>query len=207
MNDLSETRSAAADGAWTTDPSVRARLVAFYERHFRVLVDSLRKAYGAGPPDPEDVAQRAFERLALRSNVDEVEDLEAYVWITARNVLMSDKRAQRVRERNEDDVTLTVYGSARDEADPERTVIAREQLDIISETLAAMPERRRRLFLLHRVDGLSLKEAGARCGVGATAAHRHVAIAMSRIAAALARSAVAGGVNAAGGGGSEEGHS
>lgn len=52
-----------------------------------------------------------------------------------------------------------------------------------------MPKRRRDIIMLNCVQGLTLKQAGRRVGVGESAAHRHIAIAMKEIAEALAAEA------------------
>ena len=40
-----------------------AQLEGIYAAHFAPLVSWLHHAFGAGPPEPEDVAQRAFAKL------------------------------------------------------------------------------------------------------------------------------------------------
>ena len=156
-----------------------------YEGYFDKLVAGLRSTYGAGPPDPDDVAQAAFAHLYARGKLGEIRDIEGYVWTAARNILMSEKRAQKVRADNREEVERRFFGEPCEAIDPERVFIAREQFSLVTETLKKMPKRRRDIFLMHRVHGLTLKEAGRRAGVGETAAHRHIAVAMRDIATAL----------------------
>ena len=158
---------------------------AFYRLYFRKLTAGLRAAYGAGPPDPDDVAQAAFEKLNARETLEDIKDLESYVWITARNIIMSAKRAERVRRNNEEDLKLHIFTSLSEHSDPENVLIAREGLCVIAEALKTMPKRRREIFMLHRVQGLSIAEAGRQCGIGRAAAHRHIGLAVRDIAEAL----------------------
>ena len=160
-------------------------LRALYQRYFIKLVNDLRSTYGPGPPDPDDVAHAAFEKLSQRGRLDDIANPESYVWIAARNIIMSAKRAERVRFNNQDELERRWPGQPGDSFDPERVLIAEEQLDLIINALNRMPERRQRIFILNRVDGLTPQQAGAACGVSRTAAVRHIALATDAIAEAL----------------------
>ena len=162
------------------------RLNLLFRRLFAKLAGDLRRTYGTGPPDPEDVAQRAFQKLSEREKQDEIRDPEGFLWICARNIIMTEKRSERVRAANRDEVERRFFGSAIDTFDPERVFIANEQLDIIFETLKRMPERRRRIFELNRIHGLTPEQAGKEVGISRSSAARHIALATGMIAEALA---------------------
>ncbi|MEM7741884.1 MAG: sigma-70 family RNA polymerase sigma factor [Pseudomonadota bacterium] len=163
-------------------------LSAFYKTYFPRLVAGLRATYGSGPPDPDEVAQAAFEKLNKRERLDDIRDLESYVWIAARNIIMSAKRAERVREHNRDEVEDRFFSYGQDTFDPERVFIAKEQLAVIMRVVRAMPERRQRIFLLNRLHGMTPEKAGQACGVSRSSAVRHIGLATAAIAEALADS-------------------
>lgn len=167
--------------------AVNGPLEKLYTRYFSRLVEGLRARYGAGPPEPEEVAQQAFARLSARETLDDIDDLEGFVWIASRNIIMSEKRAQQTRAKNQPDVEQHFFGERSECFDPQRVFMGKQQIALVIKALERMPERRRKLFELHRFQGLSLREAGSQCGVGQSAAHRHIAIAMADIAAALDR--------------------
>lgn len=156
-----------------------------YRRYFKKLVAGLRASYGAGPPDPEDIAQTAFEKLGRRGRLDDIQDPEGYLWIAARNTVLTEKRREMVRNANEDEVSRHFFGESCDTFEPQRVLSAKQQLKLVMDTLHHMPERRRRIFILNRVHGLSPAKAGQRCGVSRTAAVRHIAIATQLINEAL----------------------
>ncbi|MEM8919315.1 MAG: sigma-70 family RNA polymerase sigma factor [Pseudomonadota bacterium] len=158
-----------------------------YARYFKQLVAGLRATYGSGPPDPDDIAQRAFAKLSAHARFGEIEDLEGYVWITARNLMLTEIRSMGVRSRHARQELQDASGDQCDEFDPERVLIAREELEIVMRVLEDMPERRRNIFLAKRVDGLSAKAAGRKYGVSRSSAVRHIAIATTEISIALGR--------------------
>ncbi|MEM1104031.1 MAG: RNA polymerase sigma factor [Pseudomonadota bacterium] len=175
-------------------PSALERL---YRSYFKKLAAGIRATYGSGPPDPEEVAQAAFAKLTDRGDLADIRDLEGYVWVAARNIILTEKRRDAVERGAAGEVERRFFGEGCDVFDPERVFTAREHLDLVMETLAAMPERRRRIFMLHRVHGLTIEAAGRRCGVTRTAAIRHIAIATRLITEALAEAQAFPGARAA----------
>lgn len=165
--------------------SVEPSVGQLYAQYFDRLVSSLYAAFGAGPPEPEDVAQRAFAKLIDRDQIDQIENHRAYLWRIATNIALSDKRSQAVRAR-----------FARQEAysppegvtsTPERVLETKKQLDLVVEVLRHMPAQRRRVFLLNRIEGLNYTQVGKRIGISRTAVTKHVARAAADVHAALSR--------------------
>ncbi|MEM1133220.1 MAG: sigma-70 family RNA polymerase sigma factor [Pseudomonadota bacterium] len=156
-----------------------------YQRYLPRLITNLHKTYGDGPPDPHDVAHQAFAKLAERGQLHDIGELEGFVWITARNIMYHEKRALQVRAAHANEASSGIYGAQADLVDPERVLNAKQQVDMVFATLRKMPERRRKIFLLHRVEGLTPEQAGRRCGVSRSSAVRHIAIATDLLTEAL----------------------
>lgn len=163
------------------------RLDLLYREFASDLTTSLRTTYGDGPPDPDEVVQKAFAKLSGHRTLGRIKDLKSYIWITARNLMLTDLRAQSTRSRHTQQHLMLNSASEYDDFDPERVLIAREQLGIVVDTIKSLPERRRNIFLAKRVDGLSAEAAGKKYGVTRTAAVRHIAIATEEIEKALNR--------------------
>ena len=164
-----------------------ATLAALFEDHSSELAGYLRKTFGNGPPDPEDVAQEAFSRLAERSDLSSIKNLKAYLWRTARTLTLTERRNSGIRSKYDVAVKHLYFALEGTESDPERVLGAQEQLKLISAVLEKMPERRRQAFLLHRIENLNLAAVGRRLGVTRGAAVKHVTRAVVDIDAALAR--------------------
>ena len=146
-----------------------------YAGYARELLASIRKTYGNGPPDPEDVTQQAFQKLMERGDLGSISNPKAFVWRIARNIVLGDKRSQDVRLRYDYEIEQLHFPLGHDESTPERLIAVREQLALIAEVLRAMPERRRRVVILNRVDGLSVAEVGRRLGISRQSAAKHLA--------------------------------
>lgn len=164
----------------------KAKLKSLYRSFFGRLVAYLRDEFGPGPPYPEDVAQQAFKKLLARDDIDEIRDLEAYVWVVSANLIRTELRAMRVRRSYAEDQEHFFWGDHCDEFDPERVLSAREELEIVAKTLRSMPERRREVFMACRYEGMNPAEAGRTVGISRNAAVRHISIATALIVEALA---------------------
>ena len=156
-----------------------------YKGYFQVLVNGLRSTYGDGPPDPKDIAQQAFEKLCSLGENHSVKKPESYLWVCARNILLSEKRADKVRQNSQSNVEATYYSFEFSEQEPERICLAREHLDLVRTVLEGMPARRRDAFVLNRLHGLTPEKAGKKLGISRNATVRHIGIATELIAEAL----------------------
>ena len=164
-------------------------IATLYEDYAAQLSATLRKMYGDGPPDPDDIAQAAFEKVLKRGDTGSIRNLKAYLWSTARNLLRKEVCSKDVRDRYAFDIEQIYFASKGDDRTPERVIEAKQQLKAINDLLRHMPERRRQALILHRIDGLSVAEVGRRMGIGRTAAAKHVARALEDIDAMLAEQA------------------
>jgi RNA polymerase sigma-70 factor (ECF subfamily) len=160
-------------------------LIALYHQHSVALCRLLRRKYGPGPPEPEDVTQEAFSRLAAlpEEAVSDIEHPKAFLYRTAENLLNTERRKRAVRSAHA--AELNFLELARSECTPERVMLAKDQLDIAEAVLRKMPDKRRRCFLMHRFDDLSFAEIGRQLGMTANGAKGHVERAMAEIVTAL----------------------
>ncbi|MEM0986323.1 MAG: sigma-70 family RNA polymerase sigma factor [Pseudomonadota bacterium] len=172
--------------AQQTEPSTKRQsdhndITALYRDHSAELIASLRKAFGAGPPDPEDVAQQAFQKLIEREDRSDIRDLKAFLWRTARNTFLKAVSKNGVRSRHDFEVEHLFFPARGDDSTPERVLEVKEELKAINEVLRQMPEKRRHAFLLHKVEGLSVAAVARRLGISRTPAQKHITRAAHQI--------------------------
>lgn len=153
-----------------------------YARHWGELCHYIRKHFGPGPPDPEDVAQDAFMKFAAIDDRETIENPRAYLFRTAHNVLVDEHRRLALRRANPAD---TEARPASDDRTPERVLVGQERLEILTRSLRAMPATRRRSFLLNRLQGLSCAAIARMTGYSESAVKKHIDLALKDLEAAM----------------------
>jgi RNA polymerase sigma factor (sigma-70 family) len=153
-----------------------------YARHWGELCHYIKKHFGAGPPDPEDVAQEAFVKFAALDDRDVIDNPRAYLFRTAHNVFVDEHRRLVLRRANPSD---TQAQPVSDDRTPERVLVGQERLQILARSLRAMPAARRRSFLLNRLQGLSCVAIARITGYSESAVKKHIGVAIAELEAAL----------------------
>jgi RNA polymerase sigma-70 factor (ECF subfamily) len=153
-----------------------------YARHWGELCHYIKKHFGAGPPDPEDVAQEAFMKFAAVDHREAIDNPRAYLFRTAHNVLVDEHRRLALRRANLKDTEAQPVG---DDRTPERVLVGQERLEILAQSLRAMPAARRRSFLLNRLQGLSCAAIARMTGYSESAVKKHIGVVLTELEAAL----------------------
>ncbi|MHA0328922.1 RNA polymerase sigma factor [Sphingomonas melonis] len=114
--------------------------------------------------DVEDVVQECYCRLAQIADVAAIGNGRAYLFTMAGNIVKRQHRGARIVPIGVaiDDVHQQIESEL---PDPERTVIARDELRRVQVALATLSDRARRIFLLRRIEGMPQKEIARTLGV------------------------------------------
>jgi RNA polymerase sigma factor (sigma-70 family) len=122
----------------------------------------------------EDVVQEAWLRFGSASETGAVEEPRRFLYRIVRNLAI-DGRRRLVRER----ITIDSSGLSVDTADtypsPEAEAAGREEVRLLQDALAELPERTRIALEMRRFGGFKLKEIAARLGISIAVAHDIVA--------------------------------
>lgn len=157
-----------------------------YRTHARELSRYIASRFGLGPPEPEEVAQMAFSRLAATPEVARMANPRGYLYAIACNVVVDHRR--RIAHRGSMHLQWTEAGQDEiSELSPERVAMGQERFALFEQALRSMPAMRRRIFLLTRADGLSVTVVAQRFGISENAVHKHVSRALQDCAAYLER--------------------
>lgn len=116
---------------------------------------------GLAREDIEDVIQESYCSLAGLDAHDHIDRPDGYFFQTARNLVT--RRA--ARSKIVPFVPLVDEDYRDQQPGPERDAGSRIELERVMELLAALPERRRRIFTMRRIEGLSQREIGEAMGV------------------------------------------
>lgn len=130
---------------------------------------------GRSRHDADDLVQEAWVRLASFAQRQPVLEPEAFLMRTALNLSIDDYRNGRNRGEQVllDDVEEMELVDTRPTI--ETTLIARERLAHLSQSLAGLAAKTRRIFLAHRVEGLTYSEIARAQKLSVGAIEKHIA--------------------------------
>ncbi|OWQ92417.1 RNA polymerase sigma factor [Sphingopyxis witflariensis] len=157
-------------------PASTAAFAAFYRAEQSRLFHYFRRKVGreAAP----DLVQEAFTRMFRSGAYGRVEYPQAYLTRTAHNLLI-----ERSRTWHRKQCMLCPLDEARDAAvppDQERQYEAMELRRAFRKTLLAMPRRTRRVFLMHRLRGLTYAQIAEQLGLSTKTVEKHIGRALAR---------------------------
>jgi RNA polymerase sigma factor (sigma-70 family) len=131
--------------------------------------------------DVEDLLQDVYVRVCEAALKQQPDSPRAFVFTTARNLLIDHVRHARVIPIEIAD-DLDAYGIADDEPGPERSAGAREELRRLSAALDRLPPRCREVVVLRRIEGMSRAQIASRLGIAESTVAEHLAKGMSTLA-------------------------
>jgi RNA polymerase sigma factor (sigma-70 family) len=150
-----------------------------FREHNRLLVGYLAARLHS-EQEAKEVAQEAYVRLLQLHEPGAPSLLRAYLFKTATNLAIDRIRHRRIRQRAEDrqELFTELAPTSAEFDDPAERLIVREQADQLLGYLQELPAKCQRVFKLHRFDGVSQHEVGARLGFSERMVRRYVTYAM-----------------------------
>lgn len=159
-----------------TAPGSFASFDEFYRSQNRRLFHYFRRKVGrdAAP----DLVQEAFTRMLRCGAFERVENPQAYLFRTAHNLVINQAR-QRMRRPS----VVYPFDEERDahvQPEQEWRTEAAELRRIFRQALRAMPRRTRRVFLMHRLRGMTYREIANQLDIGDKGVEYHMMRALAR---------------------------
>ena len=162
---------------------------AWFRREILPLEAELRGYIRRLTRDPnaaEDLLHDTFARIMAAEGWREVDSPAGFAIRTARNVVYDALRRQKV-VTIEHVADVGALGLADEAADPEATLLARDELKRLRAIVAALPTQQRRVFTLRKVYDLSPGEIAERLGLSVSTVEKHLVKAVRACAEALER--------------------
>lgn len=136
------------------------------------------------PDDVEEALQDVFLRLHTIAPEAEIAAPRAFLFRIAGNLAIDMLRQQRrLQQRGAGagavDINDYAHALGSNEPSSERSLISREVLRRVLERLEALPEKTRRVFIMHRVEGKSYAAIAAQLGVTQKAIEYHMTRALA----------------------------
>jgi len=123
--------------------------------------------------DIADLRQDIYVRIYEAARTETPLSAKAFVFTTARNLLIDRVRRARVVPI-EAATELDTIEVAADEPGPDRSAIARDELRRLSAAVDSLPPRTREAFVMRQIQGLSRREIGDRMGIAEKTVKRHL---------------------------------
>lgn len=154
-------------------PSSDANVDAFVRENQAELLNFFRHRLTQSQ-DAADLAQESWSRLMRYRHDQPPASLRSLLFTIARNVLKNHWRWSSLHQL-EQSTDFTELDVASEVPGVERQWQARRYLEALEATVAGMPDKRRTVFLLSRVEGLSNAEVAQRCGISVKMVEKHLA--------------------------------
>jgi RNA polymerase sigma-70 factor (ECF subfamily) len=134
------------------DRRYRRPLVSYFEKR-------IRESY-----DIDDLVQEVFIRLTCRSQLENIDYLDGYVFEVAANVIRDRLRRKITHHATAHD-SLENSPEPTDDFSPERVLIGRQLLVQVIEALEELPARTRQVFILTHYEEMRQEDVAARLGL------------------------------------------
>lgn len=123
--------------------------------------------------DIEDVVQETYLRAYSAERDKEIEQPKSFLYRIARNLALNElNRKSRQITDCVAGFDLPVVTESKETLEDE--LEAHQHLGLLCEAVAALPEQRRRVFLLRKVHGLSHKEIAQRTNLSVSSVEKHL---------------------------------
>lgn len=155
-----------------------------YRAHWNDLCHWLRRRYGPGPPEPEDVAQTAFLKMADVEDLGSIENPRAYLFAIAANTALTGIK-WRARTQRFIEGELEASGQQLEEISPERAYSSRERFNVVWSQLERLSEKRREIVMRSRIGGQTYEQISAETGWSMADISRQLTAALAEMRRAL----------------------
>jgi RNA polymerase sigma factor (sigma-70 family) len=148
-------------------------------RYRQPLTAYFRRRVGSAN-EAEDLSQEVFLRLVRRTDVERIDNPEAFLFRIAVNLLRDRSRRGKTREGWFSDRAESPEGV--EDLSPERVFDSRQHLTLVLERLAKLDQRTRDAFILHRLEGMKHAQIAELYGVSVSSVEKYIIKALAALA-------------------------
>ncbi|MBM0106821.1 RNA polymerase sigma factor [Steroidobacter sp. S1-65] len=135
-----------------------------YRDHWKHLCTRLRKVFGNGPPEPEDLAQTAFTKLIEYADAARLDDPASFLFRIAINA-GRDRRRHIVRATAIIEQQLAPQGLEQlDRITPSNVYETRECIAVTERAMATLTPKQREVLIRSRLRGETFEQIRDACG-------------------------------------------
>ncbi|WP_077341849.1 RNA polymerase sigma factor [Pseudocolwellia agarivorans] len=125
-----------------------------YREHGKELNRLVRRIFGIGPPDPEDLVQEAFSNMLLNKNIQNIEHPKAYLVRSAINLGRNyqSKHHSKIQDFI-DDALQSVDESISPEGSPEDIYSLDERVKSVTTAIDKLTHKQKDIVVRSRIHG------------------------------------------------------
>lgn len=131
--------------------------------------------------DIDDVIQEAYVRVLKAHEVQGVDSPKAFLFATARNVILMQMRHRGV-ERTDSLAEMDSVSIMDDGVDIPSAVVRAQELELLTKAIQSLPTRCRQIITLRKIYGISQKEVAAQLGIAEHTVEAQGTIGLRKIA-------------------------
>lgn len=124
-------------------------------------------------PDPEDLVQEVFIRLIRLEHIDDVRNLDGYVFQVAANVLRDHARRWSIREPEANPASLDT-DALEGGFTPERILLGQESLERLIGALHDLPAKTQAIFALYHFEGVAQVDIARKLNMPISTVEKHM---------------------------------
>lgn len=145
----------------------------YYVRFYNFVLNLTKNPYTA-----EDIVQNVFMKIWInRKNLRPDQSIHNYIYVLSKHEVLNHLRDRKVYTQ----VERLVMAEQPYEAVTDQTMDLKELDDRIRKFIAAMPEQRRKVFLLSRYRGMGNKAIAELMGLSVRTVDRHINLALTSL--------------------------
>lgn len=166
------------------EPNNRRDFGSFY----RATVAPLRRYLGrllGNAPEAQDIAHDAYVRVYPTVTTQPTQNPEALLYVTARRLAINRLKRRSISPLSPEGASLETAASSNPGV--AQQVMARQELQLLHQAIANLPEGCRTVLLLRKVELLSHREIADRLGIAVSTVEKQHARALRLLKAALPR--------------------
>lgn len=160
-------------------PSDETQALRFAEldRRFRAPIFLYFSRRVATPEDAEELTQELFIRLLRRADLDSVDNMEGFVFVTAAN-LLKDHYRHLSRHGGGKKTSIDNLQIRSSDPNPGQVVEDRDEIGVLIRAIEELPPKCRVVFTMYRFDEVPQTEIARRLGITVSMVEKHIAAAM-----------------------------
>lgn len=136
----------------------------FYREHWRGLCAFLRKTFGAGPPDPEDVAQDAFYQLAKMKSQEHIENPKAFLYKISINLTLRSLKSDRWISHIVPNDDASFETELLSYSEPDQILHSQQALQQLGASFSALSDKQKYIVSASRLDGKTYQQIADETG-------------------------------------------